>query len=143
MLLVVAFGVYTWFFSSPQNAAVKSADQGQKSLNEFVVKVAEKTKTGLSKTQAYILKKAQTDWNRDPLVRIEPKKSVEKNRTANRLKSKILYTGFLQMGDKRLAIINGLEYEIGDILEPGGYIVRNIHPRHVVIRSRGENKILV
>ena len=37
------------------------------------------------------------------------------------------------MGDKRLAILNGIEYEVGDRLEPGGLIVRNIHPNHVVI----------
>lgn len=140
MLLVVVFGIYTWFFSSPQNAAVISAGQGQNTLNAFVVQVAEKTKTGLSKTQAYILQKAQIDWKRDPLVRIEPRKSLKKDRAANLLKSKIKYTGFLQMGDTRLAIINGLEYETGDTLEPGGYVVRKILPRHVVIGLRSANK---
>ena len=44
------------------------------------------------------------------------------------------------MGDKRLAIINGMEYETGDILESGGGIIRKIFPDHVVISPRGGNK---
>jgi hypothetical protein len=39
------------------------------------------------------------------------------------------------MGDKRLAILNGIEYEIGDRLESGDLIVRDIHPDHVAIGS--------
>ena len=41
--------------------------------------------------------------------------------------------------NKRLAIINDLEYEVGDKLEPGGLILRNIHPNHVVVGSAVHN----
>jgi hypothetical protein len=44
------------------------------------------------------------------------------------------------MGDKRLAIINGMEYETGDILEPDGFIIRNITPSRVVIAPAGKKK---
>ena len=52
----------------------------------------------------------------------------------------MLYTGYLRMGDKRLAIINGMEYEAGDILEPDGFIIRSISPRRVVIAPPGAKK---
>jgi hypothetical protein len=139
MALSVIYGVYIVFFSAPQDEiAFKSgADKELESLNSFITKVADKTKNSLSKEQAYILQKAQADWKQDPLMQIQPKMSKEEiaERQPLVLESKIVYTGFLQMGDKRLAIINGIEYEVGDRLEPEGLIVRNILPNHVVIGS--------
>jgi hypothetical protein len=139
MVLAVTYGVYTVFLSDPQEktAFKGGGDKELKALNSFITKVADKTKNSLSKEQVYILQKAQIDWAQDPLLQIQQKVSKEED-AARRplvLDRKILYTGFLQMGDKRLAILNGTEYETGDILEPGDLIVRNIHPNHVVIGS--------
>jgi hypothetical protein len=56
------------------------------------------------------------------------------------LTSEAIYTGFLRMGEKKLAIINGMEYEAGDILEPDGFIIRSISPSRVVIAPAGKKK---
>ena len=138
-MLAVMYGVYTVFLSDPQEeASFKGGGEKELvALNSFITKVADKTKNSLSKEQVYVLQKAQIDWTQDPLLQIQQKVSKEEE-AARRplvLDSKIIYTGFLQMGDKRLAILNGTEYEIGDILEPGDLIVRNIQPNHVVIGS--------
>jgi hypothetical protein len=139
MVLVLVYGAYTFLLSgSPEETAFKSGgDKELDTLNIFITKVADKTKNSLSKKQAYVLQKAQIEWKQDPLLRIKPKISKEEQEARQPLvlKSKILYTGFLQMGEKLLAILNGIEYEIGDRLEPGGLIVRNIHPNYVVIGS--------
>ena len=139
MVLSVVYGVYTVFLSGPQEeTAFKSGgDKELEALNSFITKVADKTKNSLSKEQVYVLQKAQIEWKQDPLLQIKPKISKEETEARKPLvlESKILYTGFLQMGNKRLAILNGLEYEIGDRLEARGLIVRNIHPNYVVIGS--------
>jgi len=139
MVAAVIYGVYTVFFSAPQeeSAFKGGGDKELEALNSFIAKVADKTKNSLSSEQIYVLQKAEREWKQDPLLQIKQKMSKEEEaaRQPLVLKSKILYTGFLQMGDKRLAILNGIEYEIGDLLEPGGLIVRNIHPNHVVIGS--------
>jgi hypothetical protein len=141
MSLAIIYGIFVWFLSSPQQAATLNGDNEQKALNAFVIKVAEKTTSGLSNSQAYVLKKAAAKWQRDPLVQIEPRPTVEKEETSQPvLATKMTYTGFLRMGDKRLAIINGMEYEIGDILEPDGFIVRSISPRRIVIAPPGAKK---
>ena len=44
------------------------------------------------------------------------------------------------MGDTRLAIISGMEYEIGDRLEPQGFVIRRILPNHVVVAPPGKQK---
>jgi flagellar basal body-associated protein FliL len=139
MVLAVGYGVYTVFLSGPQEeAAFKSnGDKELKALKLFIAKVADNTKNSLSKQQVYVLQKAQIEWKQDPLLQIKQKMSQEEKEELRPLvlENKILYTGFLQMGDKRLAILNGIEYEIGDRLESGDLIVRDIHPDHVAIGS--------
>ena len=142
MLVVVVWGVYTLFFSSPRQAENVKSRKETETLNAFITRVAEKTKTGFSKEQSYILQKAQAAWKQDPLVQIQPRKTEDKDKVkkAPVLRSDILYTGFLQMGNKRLAIINGTEYKAGDNLEPGGFTIRRILPNQVVIAPPGKNK---
>lgn len=140
MLLAVVYGAYTFLFASPRLEGVGNGDPEQNALKAFIVQVAEKSKTGLSKSQSYVLQKAQTDWKQDPLIQIDTGKTQKKEAQPIKLKSNLLYTGFLQMGDKRLAIINGVEYESGDKLEPGGFIIRSIFPNHVVIAAPGGSK---
>ncbi|MFZ5812532.1 MAG: hypothetical protein ACOY4F_10855 [Thermodesulfobacteriota bacterium] len=45
------------------------------------------------------------------------------------------YTGFVEMGALRLAIIDGYEYREGDELETGGYLVEGIRPDQVTLRG--------
>ena len=146
MLVVVVYGVYTLFLSPPPNSAPLRSAKKQTTLNEFVTKVAEKSKTDLSKEQTYIMDKVQAAWKKDPFVQISAQQ-VKDEKIVDKpvvLTSDILYTGFLQMGDTRLAIINGIEYEAGDKLEPGGFVIRNIHPNHVVIAPADrKNKTMI
>ncbi len=139
MVLAIVYGVYTVFFAGPKEKAAFNGkgDQKLEALNSFITQIAEKSISKLSKEHVYALQKAQSEWEQDPLVHVKPKMSREEKarRQPLRLDRKIIYTGFLQMGDKRLAILNGLEYEIGDKLESDDLIVRNIHPNHVVIGS--------
>jgi len=141
MALAIVYGVYTVFFSTPREAPVSSGDKQLEALNSFITKVADKTKSGLPEDQLFILQKARAEWKQDPLIRIQPKltREEEEKRQPLVLKSKILYTGFLEMGDKKLAIINGVEYEVGDRLEAAGLVVRMINPNHVVVAAPDEN----
>ena len=141
-LLTVVYGIYVWFLASPQQATTVTGDNDQKALNAFILKVAEKTGSRLSEKQIYALQKAENKWKRDPLIQIEPKTSTEEveERQEPVLTSKANYTGFLSMGDKRLAIINGTEYEAGDVLEPDGFIIQSISPSRVVIAPPGKKK---
>ena len=146
MVVAIAYGVYTVFFSAPREASISSGHKETDTLDSFVNKIAKQSKTGLSKEQTYILQKARTEWKQDPFVRIAPKMTREEkvNRQPLVLNSKILYTGFLEMGNKRLAIINGMEYEVGDILDQAGLVVKNISPSHVVVAAPdNKNKTLM
>ncbi len=142
MVITVILGVYMIFFESPKKTSAINTEGARELelLNTFITKVAEKTKSGPSKQQAYILNKAQTAWKQDPFVRIEPKKIEVDTGPELVMDSRVKYTGFLQMGDKRLAIINGVEYEAGDHLESAGFIIHRIFPDRIVVAPPGKNK---
>ena len=142
MVLAVVYGVYIMFFESPKQANTFSAggDRELEALNTFITKVADKTKSGPSKQQAYVLQKAQIGWKQDPLVQLEAQKVKVDTGPDPVLDARVQYTGFLEMGDTRLAIISGMEYEIGDRLEPGGFVIRRILPNHVVVAPPGKKK---
>jgi len=45
------------------------------------------------------------------------------------------YSGYVELGSGRLAIVDGFEYQAGDTLEGGGYKVISIVPERVVLES--------
>lgn len=52
----------------------------------------------------------------------------------------MLYNGYLEMGDRRLAIIDGIEYEEGDTLARGFFKVLSISPHEIIIESLGNDR---
>jgi hypothetical protein len=150
MLLTVVYGIYTVFFEgkgSVEPAAAISSTIDLENLNTFITKIAETSKAGLSQADKYIIEQAETEWKQDPLVRVEltnrPESEIQKSKEVIKVSIpdlKVSYTGFMQMGNKTFAIINGVEYSAGDQLEQGGYMVRSITPSQVVIVSTGDSK---
>jgi hypothetical protein len=150
MLLSVVYGVYAVFFESKggtQEITTISATKQLENLNAFITKVAEASKAGLSKEDKYIIQLAEAEWKQDPLISAElkdrPESEIQKAKKVAPVSIpdlSISYTGFMQMGDIKFAIINGVEYATGDRLEQGDYILRSITPNRVVIVSTGPGK---
>ena len=146
--LAFLYGVYILFLEpKPQEPTFASAKKDLDMLNTFITKVATATNEGLSEKDRYIIQRAENQWRRDPLVRMrKPTQAEEEARETLELtgpKFAILYTGYLEMGTMRLAIINGNEYETGDRLDPGDYIVRSISPTRVVVAATDGSKNLI
>lgn len=152
MLLSVVYGIYALFFegkgkgSSTPTASVSTAAQIE-NLNAFITKVAEASRAGLSKEDEYIISRAETPWKQDPLITAEltdrPQEEIKRKKQiveAAAPRPGFTYTGFMQMGDKKFAIINGFEYAPGDQLQEGGYAVSSITPSQVVIVSTDGSK---
>jgi hypothetical protein len=152
MLLTVLYGIYALFFegksksSIEQTASVSSAVQLE-NLNAFITKVADASQAGLSKEDKYIISRAETEWKQDPLITAEltdrPRDEIDRQKQVIRAagpRPNFTYTGFMQMGDKQFAIINGFEYAPGDQLQEGGYRVSSITPTKVVVVSTDGSK---
>lgn len=49
------------------------------------------------------------------------------------------FTGYVELGKHRLAVIDGLEYQEGDELEGGAFVVAEIHQDHVILKGVARN----
>jgi hypothetical protein len=107
-------------------------------------------KTAPSEAQLHSLEQAGRNWQKDPFIRsvapltAELKQSlpvaVPKKAPKPVEKPNLHYSGYLQMGAKRMAIVNGMEYEEGEMLPASGYFIRSISPKSVVVGKIGESK---
>lgn len=88
-------------------------------------------KDGSVDTLIYTVSRAELVWPRDPFLNedLASAASVESQKT------KFNYTGFIMLGGKRLAVINGIEYQTGESLTTGGFVVRAINPNDVVLED--------
>ena len=151
-LVALAYGAWEMFLHTPAKPPTfqnPSKGSSLDTLNTFITKVAEAAQEGLSDTDNYIIQRAEAQWIQDPLIQIRkpPKVETEPEEvvTTAEPELEIAYTGYIEMGSMRLAIINGNEYETGDRLEQGGYIVRSISPTQVeiVTTDRNRNRFIV
>ena len=89
-----------------------------------------------SPTEIHAVVSAQEPWRRDPLAPkpADPEAPVERD--------KFFYTGFLRLGDRVLAVINGREYQVGEQLESGGFEVMSITAEAVELQGLArKNKV--
>ena len=138
VMLAIAYGAYTLFLESPRKRSTVDTGINKGELNKMIADVAENlSKEGLDKADAYIIARAEAEWKSDPFY----KTVVRERRTARERKAvpvklkkvPLTYSGYVEMGDKRVAIIDGIEYETGEELEVAGYIIERIEPLEVVI----------
>jgi hypothetical protein len=155
MCLTVVYGAYALFFSSPPKkgaslSAESSTSQINKLITELSVGLAE---GGPTKTDTYIIKKAESKWLKDPFS--DKKLSVVKEKEKPiKVEAEVeaeeevevfpevtfSYSGYLQMGDRKIAIIDGMEYKTGEEIGSDGFILREIYPNKIVIGMEGIEK---
>jgi hypothetical protein len=47
----------------------------------------------------------------------------------------MVYSGYMNMGEKLFAVINGIEYRVGDMVE--GFLVKEIDPMEIIMEKNG------
>lgn len=108
---------------------------------DFAQKVIQKLKEDTSLTRdLFTIRSAERKWEKDPFLKNDallsdsPKHKIPENAAVNTdTESNWVYTGFIEVGAQRLAIINGMEYTSGDAIDDQGYYVRRIQPHQVEI----------
>ena len=96
--------------------------------------------------EVYAAVRAETPWGRDPFMDrgvyteyASLQEGIMKNKAATAGKAiTFAYTGYLDSGRRRVAIINGVEYIAGEPLVEEGYVLRAIDKSKVVIEKKLE-----
>jgi len=93
--------------------------------------------TTTSESSALVIQKAEAAWAQDPFLEIRKPQATRPEapaaKCAVRLPGNLVYSGFIEIGAKRMAIISGMEYEAGDLVNPGGFTLKSILPTKVLM----------
>lgn len=143
MCLTIVYGAYELFGARMDRKTTTAAkDKPVQSLQSFVADVTKKLiGEKIANEYQYIIAKADNNWPKDPFIQTTtPLKSknvvqstVEQPSKQSQRFPEFIYSGFLQLGDTKIAVINGMEYASGEALDTKGYFVKNISPQFVII----------
>lgn len=131
--LFVLYAAYEYLIAGPAAKKAKAvANPAQ--INTFVSDLqSDLLKDIVAGVDAYIIGMAETDWQRNPFwERSSYKEWAARGGTS----AKIIYSGYVDSGKKKLAVINGLEYRIGEQLEMEGYVLKSITPLKVILLNK-------
>jgi hypothetical protein len=139
MVLTVGYGAIELLLPRAKSVTGATAPQPAENLSVFISKVADAAKSAASESSALIIKKAEAAWKLDPFMVIRkaapPPAESRLPKDAVRAMPNLVFSGFLEIGSKRLAIINGMEYEAGDRVSPGAFSIKSILPDKVIMTS--------
>lgn len=140
-IVVILYGAYEWFAGGKKQKDTKEIEPVVKS-NYLINITGDLMKIPVSLTDTYIVGRAEADWGKNPFW--EKGSYIEWARkddakTKDDPESKIIYSGYVDAGKKKMAVINGLEYSVGEKLETGDYVLKKITATKVFLsdKSRG------
>jgi hypothetical protein len=131
-LLVALVAVYIQFFAPGGKNGSPDPEEINQELGSFV----SETSTLIAQAKpaenaVYKAMRAVEPWRADPFLKIDEQLSLEKSQEISF--PAFLYTGFVGMESKKVAVINGMEYESGDELSPPEFILKHIYPERIII----------
>lgn len=143
-LAAIVYGLIDFFLLSKGNSLNETEQiiaQADKNAHDFAERsTAEISKIAIGKNQEEwqsLVTKIESDWKHDPFVLpVEPEhKSVLPV-------SDIIYSGYIHAGNISFAIINGVEYKPGELIEKYGYRVVEITSKKVILQKNDKHNII-
>lgn len=137
LALLAAFFVGISFLFSGQDEEVARTEIDEKPAEEFLMEVAASLATHeLTETEKLILEKTETSWPLQPFVSVEtPAVEDTSNSQSQAAVGTFVYAGYIQAGNRRMAIVNGTEYEVGDRVTGSLLTVRGIYFEKVLLED--------
>lgn len=99
-------------------------------------------KTDVSR-EDYIISRGEAPWHHDPFVESMMAPEEMKDETGFADGIEIRYSGFIQAGETIFAVINGMEYTLGETLLDLGYKVVNIDTARVILSNEANKEIFI
>jgi len=139
------YGVYDFLFSSSSKKPPVKKDEGTKISSSVNNIKAELEKISPQK-DIYIVRAASVPWSKDPFSDL-PKESevvIQQKKTVLEALKRVSYSGYMKIGEKIFAVINGMEYEAGEELPThNGCVISDISPFQIIIKIKGGEEITI
>lgn len=148
MIVAVLYGAYSFLFDDAPRDATRTAKSEGPPVQEFVVGVIGQIKKAEpSRRDTYLLEQADAALTRNPFYEGQETPGAEAAAKETALEAQAAtsalagaqfsYTGYVEMGDQRIAILNGREFAEGDQINADGLFVKSITPTAVIIGVYG------
>jgi hypothetical protein len=112
---------------------VKTSEDSVK-IEEFISGLTnDLSKNKLSDFDNYIVKRTQVGWSKNPFLKKDLYRAWLAKDGVGTASLKMIYSGYVDSGKNRIAVINGVEYRAGEQLEEKGYTLKQITPSKVLI----------
>jgi hypothetical protein len=132
ILAIIGFLVYTFVLPLFMKSASVLVEAEKVDVQKLLGEMGEYAKKdGSIDNIIYTVSKAELTWPRDPFLN----EDLASAAAVESRKDKFIYTGFIMLGGKKLAVINGIEYQVGEALTTEGFVVRAINPNDVVLED--------
>ena len=148
MIVSVLLGTMVLFSDGQKETASKGAAGNQTPLTQMLTRLtAQFGNDPFLESNRYALARAQLPWQKN-LFPEGPETlmaTTEATVTAEALPANValVYSGYIETSRRRVAIINGTEYVMGDQLEDSVYTVEQITPSQVVLGSPQQTRIVI
>jgi len=142
--IVILYAVFDFLSPGKKNSGIDTVQKTEE-LNTFVAELTGSMAKEMSKNHGIIIfSRAEKEWTQDPFLDgkafkawTDSKKIKAKAEESPVQKVEFIYSGYLEVGKKRMAIINGIEYNEGEVLDVKGYMLKSVSPSRVLIENRG------
>ncbi len=143
MCLAILYGAYELFWTpSTRKETKQKVTATGEDLHKFAGEVTQKlVKEKLPEEAIYRIEKASASWTKDPFL--QTASPLTANKPADTSASPavqtyseqpdLVYTGYLQLGNKMMAVINGMEYAVGESIGVNDLYVKRITGQSVTI----------
>jgi hypothetical protein len=148
--IIVGVMVFSILFALVYFLSPAITGQGAKQAEEYTGSekiiqeiAAELKKVASSANENYVIARAEAAWAKDPFYKkVLP--AAAKAGPGGAGAQDIVYSGFVDMGEKKLAVINGNTYQVGEKLDFGGaFYLKSVEPTQAVIVDRQNQRNIV
>ncbi|MCP4670927.1 MAG: hypothetical protein GY857_06445 [Desulfobacula sp.] len=152
LLLTIAaalYGILDYFVFSSEEKGPKTESE-YKSDNNQILKQINSNLTSLLSTAAnkknadHFINMVESEWKKDPFTKL--KKPLEKMEDSDITIDNIPvleYSGFIQINNKIFAVINEMEYTIGEHIKNTAYKIIGITPGEVVLNINKDKQMII
>jgi len=144
MVLAILYGAYELLFTGRKGPAAPVTAQQGVDLTTFITDMsAVLGKDAPSRIDAQAIQRAEAEWLRNPFAppRNDPQWAAARTApqaatgaaAAGPAKASFNYTGYVDMGHKKIAIVNGNAYAAGDALDVEGYVLKGVTPSRITL----------
>ncbi len=137
VVVALLYAGYTLFSSPSHKTGPVATDAELAGMKTLSAQISDEVNKGsLTETERYVLQRAEAEWPTDPFLGKKLSAVPDRAKTPEEGQlTEFIYSGYLEVNQKRLAVINGMEYMVGEQLESGGYLVKSIDPAQVVLKD--------